>query len=373
MKRPDSMQRRSRQSGVSLIELLVAALLGLIVVAGLIQVLLANRRAYQVQQGSNYLQQNLRFASDTVGWSVRMAGFWGGVLPTEIQGLTDGTGASSCNDAWLLAAQNATGAGSVYGSDGGATFPVAGCVSDANYVAGSDVLVLRYADADPCAVDTGATALDTSTCLPASTYYLAANVGQTGQIFKSSASVPTLPGSTHRYVYPYRVDMYYLQPCSDTSGGNCSATSDGGTPQPTLMRMSISGGKFQAFPIVSGIEQLQFEYGVYIPSGAQDEVPSVKQYKSAAKMSDQDWTNVLSVRVSMVARGRERDLTIPQSGTFTLTNTCKYEVDTGGKFTLTSAGADCDGFSLAGLTRPDQFVRTLMQQTVQLRNRSRGG
>ncbi|HEX7816257.1 PilW family protein [Dyella sp.] len=373
MKRIESMSPRSRQLGVSLIELMVAALLGLIIVAGLIQVLIANRRAYQVQQGSNYLQQNLRFANDTISWSVRMAGFWGGVAPNEVTGLTTSSGATPCSDAWLLSAQGGLGSGAVQGADGAAAFPYGSCVAAANYVKGSDVLVLRYADADPCAVDTGATALNTSTCLPASTYYLAANVGQTGQIFKAGASVPTLPGSTHRYVYPYRVDMYYLQPCSDNGGGNCTATSDGGTPQPTLMRMSIVNGKFQAFPIVSGIEQLQFEYGIYVSNGAQNEVPSIKQYKTAAQMTAADWQNVLAVRMTMVARGRERDLSIPQGGTFALTGTCSYTISTAGAFTLSSTSADCDGFTMNGLTRPDQFVRTVLQQTVQLRNISRGG
>jgi type IV pilus assembly protein PilW len=371
MNRLASQSSRSRQRGVSLIELLVAALLGLIIVAGLIQVLIANRRAYQVQQGSNYLQQNLRYASDTVSWSVRMAGFWGGVDPANIQGLTNGSGASSCNDAWILAAQAGTASGAVYGVDGGSAFPVTGCVTDANYVKGSDVLVLRYADTDPCAVDNTATKLDTSTCAPGSTWYLAANVGQLGSMFSSSDTVPTLASSTHRYVYPYRVDMYYLQPCSGSDGKDCTATSDGGTPQPTLMRMRLGAGGLQAEPIVSGIEQIQFEYGVYAPDPSQ--IASVQQYKSAGQMTSDDWQHVLSVRVNMVARGRERDISIPRAGDFKLTPSCEYAIKNDGSFTLTSTSSDCDGFSMGGLSRPDQFVRTQFQQVVQLRNITRGG
>ena len=64
-----------RQRGFSLIELMVALVLGLIVVGGLIQVLISNRTAYRLQESSNFLQQNLRYASDRVNWSLRMADF----------------------------------------------------------------------------------------------------------------------------------------------------------------------------------------------------------------------------------------------------------------------------------------------------------
>ena len=59
--------RSRRAAGFSLVEMMIAMVLGLIVVAGLIQVLLANRKSYQLQQGTNILQQNVRFASDRIG------------------------------------------------------------------------------------------------------------------------------------------------------------------------------------------------------------------------------------------------------------------------------------------------------------------
>jgi type IV pilus assembly protein PilW len=366
--------RSRHQSGVSLIELMVSVLLGLIVVAGLIQVLISNRNAYQIQQGNNFLQQNLRFASDRLGWSIRMADFWGGVRAQDVQGvLGNGSGASGCNAAWMLAGKPGAAGGGLFGYDGKATFPLSSCVPNGDYVAGSDVLVVRYADTDACDVADSATAVSTNTCQPSS-HYLVTNVGQQATLFAGGGSIPALTGSTRRYVYSYRVEMYYLQPCSNRGDG-CSAASDDGNPQPTLMRMRLAAdGTMAREPLIDGIEQLQFEYGV--PNVDPNDAASAKQvaqYKNAAAMSATDWQQVLAVRINMIARSRERDMALSHADTFTLTGSCAYKIGDDGQFTLTSTSSDCDGFALSGVNRPDQYIRSLQQQVVQVRNRVRGG
>lgn len=374
MKQRRCRSRRCHQAGVSLIELMVSVLLGLMVVAGLIQVLISHRNAYQIQQGNNFLQQNLRFASDRLGWSIRMADFWGGARAQDVQGvLGSGGGASGCDAAWVLAGKPGAAGGGLFGYDGKATFPLSGCITDTDYVAGSDVLVLRYADTDACDVTDGATAVSTNTCQPSS-HYLVTNVGQQAALFAASSSIPALTGSTRRYVYPYRVEMYYLQPCSNRGAG-CTAGSDDGNPQPMLMRMRLSeDGTMVREPLVDGIEQLQFEYGVpNVNPGDSASAKQVVQYKSAAAMSATDWQQVLAVRISMIARSRERDVALSHADTFALTGSCSYQLGDDGQFTLTSTGHDCDGFALSGVNRPDQYIRSLQQQVVQVRNRIRGG
>lgn len=361
-----------RQRGVSLIELLVAVTLGLIIVAGLVQVLIANRKAYQIQQGNNFLQQNLRFASDRLGWSIRMADFWGGIKAQDVQGLLGtGSGASGCDATWVVAGKPGATGGGLFGYDGKSTFPVSGCVAKSDYVAGSDVLVVRYVDTDACDVADSATEVVTNTCSPSS-HYLVTNVGQQASLFKGT-TITSLSGTTRRYVYPYRVEMYYLQPCSNRGNG-CTASSDDGMPQPTLMRMRLTENQGMVRePLVDGIEQLQFEYGVAnIDPANADSANQVAQYKSASAMSATDWQHVLSVRINMVARSRERDIALSHAGTFALTPNCSYDLSSAGNFTLTSNSNDCTGFSLAGLNRPDQFIRSVQQQIVQVRNRVRG-
>lgn len=357
------------QGGFSLVELLIAVALGLIVVAGLINLLISNRKAYQVQQGNNYLQQNLRFASDRINWSLRMADFWGGVSAANVQGaMTDGAGTSGCNNAWILAGRSGGVGGGIYGYDGQGSFPLSGCVPNTDYVKGSDVLVVRYVDTTPCAVENDSSVLDTTGCEPDSTHYLAASAGQIGNLF-ASGSVPTLTGAaTRRYVYPYRVEMYYLQPCSNRESSTCSAASDGGSPLPTLMRMRLTSTGMQRDAIVEGIEQLQFEYG--LENTAQSD-GIVQEYRSASAMGSGDWAHVISVRVSMIARSRERDVAIPHGGTFTMTANCQYVIANDGELTLTSTSTDCDGFTLAQTHNPQQFTRAPLTQVVQVRNRTR--
>lgn len=356
------------QAGFSMVELLVALVLGLIVVGGLINLLISNRKAYQVQQGNNYLQQNLRFATDRINWSLRMADFWGGVRVDRITGaITNGSGASGCNAAWILAGKPGGAGGGVYGYDGADNFPLSGCVPDSDYVSGSDILVVRYVDTDPCAVDDGASAMDTTGCLPASTHYLAASAGQAAALFSGSSSVPSLGASTRRYVYPYRVEMYYLQPCS-ARGTGCAASSDDGSPQPTLMRMSLTSTGMQREAIVEGIEQLQFEYGLENVTNSDGRV---HEYRAATDMGAGDWQHVVAVRMAMVARGRERDVAVPHAGTYALSTNCQYVIANNGNVDVTSDNSDCDGFNLDSLRSAQQFTRAPLTQVVQVRNRTR--
>ena len=72
------LPERSLQQGFSLIELMIAMVLGFIVIAGLISVLVSTQRAYHVQESNNFSQQTVRFALDRMGYGLRMADFWGG-------------------------------------------------------------------------------------------------------------------------------------------------------------------------------------------------------------------------------------------------------------------------------------------------------
>jgi len=65
----------SRQAGLTLLELLIAMGLGLFLVAGLIQVLLANRVAFNVQENMSRIQEDGRFVTTVMNKAVSMAGY----------------------------------------------------------------------------------------------------------------------------------------------------------------------------------------------------------------------------------------------------------------------------------------------------------
>ncbi|NUR22528.1 PilW family protein [Frateuria sp.] len=356
--REQGIARFRRAAGFSLVEMMIAMVLGLIVVAGLIQVLLANRKSYQLQQGTNILQQNVRFASDRLGWSLRMADFWGGNSGGVITGSPAVTARGSCDQAWILDTQHG-----LYGYEGGASFPIANCVDDADYVKGSDVLVARYVDAD--GMDPAASS--TIAASPKQVYLVSA-IGQQAALFLGNTAVPTTPPASAigRYVYPYHVDMYYLRPCSNPAGGtnatHCDAADDNGSPIPTLMRMRLdSTGSLTEEPLVEGIEQLQFQYGI-TGTDVTQLVPA--NYKDASAVTADEWRRVITVSVGLVAVSQQRDISMPHVGTFGAGN-CSYQIKNGSTVTT-----GCANFSVAG-SQPWQFARTQLTQVVQLRNRIR--
>ena len=288
-----------------------------------------------------------------------MADFWGGNPGSVVTGSAAVTARGDCKSDWILDTRQG-----VYGYEGGATFPIADCVDDADYVKGSDVLVTRYVDADGM----NPVASSTISALPKQVYLVSA-IGQQAALFVGSDPVPTTPPASAigRYVYPYRLDMYYLRPCSNPDGGSdtshCDAGDDDGNPIPTLMRMRLdSSGNLTEEPMVEGIEQLQFQYGVTSTDPTQL-VPS-DPYKNASAMAADEWSRVIAVNVGLVAVSQQRDVSMPHTGTFTVGN-CSYQVANG-----TTATTGCTNFSVAG-SNPWQFARTPLSQVVQLRNRIR--
>lgn len=70
-------QSKRQQVGVTLVELMVALMLGLLITGGLVQVFSANRVNYGFNEGLSRLQENGRFALDTLSHRIRLAGHFG--------------------------------------------------------------------------------------------------------------------------------------------------------------------------------------------------------------------------------------------------------------------------------------------------------
>lgn len=162
--------RRLSQQGLSLIELMIAMLIGLLLILGVLQVFSASRVSYQLSEGMSRTQENSRFAIDMLQRDIRMAGHFGcisdqalnpwgkpstfassfennaGVPPTEsalrfdlsIQGF-DAQGSAPGDSLTLLATP--TAGGGVYTPALPADVQTA---IGARLIPGSDVLALRY-------------------------------------------------------------------------------------------------------------------------------------------------------------------------------------------------------------------------------------
>lgn len=78
-----------KQQGLSLVEILVALVISLFLLGGIVQVYIGNKTAYRFSDATSRIQENGRFALDSISTDSRMAGFWGCI---SFQGDRDGDG-----------------------------------------------------------------------------------------------------------------------------------------------------------------------------------------------------------------------------------------------------------------------------------------
>jgi type IV pilus assembly protein PilW len=88
-----SIHHRRGQRGLSLVEVMVSATLGLILLVVLIQVVISNRDAHRWQQNLSLLQENGRFAITKIAQVMRMTAYQGSTAPEWLLGpLSNGNG-----------------------------------------------------------------------------------------------------------------------------------------------------------------------------------------------------------------------------------------------------------------------------------------
>lgn len=339
---------RSRAAGLSLVELLVALVLGTLVLAGVAKVFINSKQGYRVQESASRMQENIRIAVDYFGRNLRLADLWGGVEPAQVSliGTPVYSGPGGCENAWIL--DTASG---VRGYAGGLAAPVglpAGCLSD--YVRGSDVLAVRYANPDAYVSTAQLGASGAANALKTNgKYYLRAKVGQRAVLFdvtndanRLRAISVDIPGVAEDGVlsYQYQTLLFYLRNIDFGRG-----------PVPTLNMLRLQSDSLQAEQLVDGIEMLTFSYGV-----DSDDDGQVDAYRNAAEVSN--WQQVQSVRVAFIARGDELD---------SYTDTQQYPI----------AADRCYGPASSACTlkysaEAARFQRRLVVKDIQLRNRVRG-
>lgn len=127
-----------KSSGFSLIELMIAILIGLIVINGVIQIVISSKRSYLDNQAVSQIQENARFALDTLSREIKMAGYFG-CMP-ESGGEIESTVETAALDGYL--SRNGQVLGFEVISDA-SDFPaqISGDVK-----AGQDVLLVRHTD-----------------------------------------------------------------------------------------------------------------------------------------------------------------------------------------------------------------------------------
>lgn len=330
MKRTQPLMKHSlkQQAGLSLVEIMIAITLGLILMAGLIQFFIGSKQSFATLDSINGMQENGRYALRVISDSLHAADHWGGVESGDVSGTPGVAGVGSCDAAWILNTDEG-----IRGFEGGVSSPLpAGCINAADYEPNTDAFVVRHAGGTFFkAADANATG---------NAVWVNSTVGGSATLMTGSAIPADVLGT---YNYPYNVDAYFIRPCSVRAGSACAATDDGGNPIPTLVRLTLDGNRLVEQELVSGVEQMQIEYGV-----DNDLDTNADFYASAAAVTNTQWPRVVSARISIVVRSDTRGK-IPDNSNYTLPS----------GFTYTPAAAD------------RSFSRKVFTRLIQIRNRSR--
>lgn len=292
------------QGGFSLIEMMVGITLALFLAFGL-AVLFANTSTErrEVDKASRQIEAG-RYALQVLSDEVRHAGYYGRLtnaptLPVSVTTLPDpcSTTLSVVQNGLGLPLQGYAGAASAATLDPGNV----GCLNAAaGYRANTAVLVVRRANTSnsACASGSGLYCIQVSGCKGDSVPYVldAANAGAGIFNLHSNGSPGCLPLSAApaAAVTPFYLRMFFVSTCSGT---DCSAA--GADTTPTLKRINVTPGGATITPIVDGIENLQFVYGIDTTGPPGDGAPDVF---TSAPLNMTQWQNVMTLRIHLLAR-----------------------------------------------------------------------
>jgi type IV pilus assembly protein PilW len=84
MSRPRNARTRAAARGMTLVELMVGATIGMFLVAVMGTVYVGSKSTYVVQETTSRLQENGRFTMDTIAQDLRMSGFRGCLAQTDV-------------------------------------------------------------------------------------------------------------------------------------------------------------------------------------------------------------------------------------------------------------------------------------------------
>ena len=345
-----------RAQGFTLVEVLIAATLGLLILAAIVGVFVANSRNYRQNDAIAALQDNARFALEVLGRDLAMAGYAGGIQPLEALfnvrnsatlatavPIANQCGPTLAGAGWLFDLSTQISFHDHLDGPTAAAFP---CLTGASAErAMTDVIAIRRVAAQPAAKFTA-----TATAkLAANRIYLVSN-GNIGSLIQwpatgafalgqpancpdeegISATCPPADYPVSYYAYTPRI--YYVQ----NNNGN-----------PRLCRRVLPVDAIPAVQtmadecLADGVENIQFEWGLDTDADAANVVDRYLSDPTAAQLA-----LARTVRIHVIVRTPEQNLRLSNDNrSFKLAN---YEE--------------------VAESKPRGFIRRSYTTTVQLKN-----
>ena len=338
---PRASRDLRRQRGLTLVELMVALLIGLLLTGGAIQVFLANRVAYAFNESMQRVQENGRFALDTLMFNTRMAGYLGCLSGVNLFNNLNSSTTLPFNFAVAVTGFEATGTGP------GATFaPTAidpansttaadwatnivaplnlGAPIMNNAVKGSDVLIVRNVSAvshalvgaynSGTAVFAGAIPADyavgdiaiVSDCTKASVFQVTSVADSTAGGVTRIDIGHAAGGTPGNSLATWNTDQQYgdgAQVARAETWAYYVGRGSGGHPALFQLRLQTTSGTTTAAlgpaeELVDNVDTMQVLYGV-----DNDADGDVDVYSKADAVAN--WANVVSLRIGLLVRAPE--------------------------------------------------------------------
>lgn len=314
---------RHRQLGMTLIELMVSLVLGLFLSWGAYSVYLTSKGNYRAAEVLTRLQENARFALETLEPDIRMAGFWGRHREPALVAPPPAGIAVTCDGAdvadWALDVSRA-----VEAEDDGYALD---CEPFSEARPGSDVLVLRHAAERTALPEDGRVQLHSDLSLAA-----LFDDGIVPAGFDAASETRDL-----------LVHAYYVDNSSSFMPGT-----------PSLRRQTlVAGGGIEDQEMITGVENLQVQFGLDTDADGAveryvDPDSPVLDEADAAFLPD---ARIVAVRLWLLIRAEET----PDSG---YRDAREY----------TPPDGDADVIVPGGELYPDGFPRVQVTKTIYLRN-----
>ncbi len=329
------MMKRNKsqnQQGMTLVEILIAMLIGLVLLSGVLTIFTNSKQTYRMQEALSRLQENSRFSMDFISRDVRQAGFLGCNSNAPIENILN----DSSNAGWdfsnvILGFDNVT----------------ASFTTLSNVVIGTDVIIVRRTDDNGTPLvspyTTGAQEFVATTlnndcpsatantchkgeivmvtdCAKSSVFQITNTQLSGGKInvvhsgdntYIPGNSTPTLSNSygVGSKLVKLETYAYYIRQNPDNINSLYRS------------KLSISGlttASLSAEELVEGVQDMQILYGADTDSPAD----GVANYYVAAGTSGLDMTQVVSVRISLLMQTIENNITSsPVDYTFNGTTT----------------------------------------------------
>lgn len=304
-------QRPFPDAGFSLVELMVAMVISLILLAGVIKIYQGSKQAYRVQDNQARLQENGRFAMYFLARDIRMAGFMGCNRITQINPRV------IANNPPLTPLFDPSTV--IGGYDGGAwptTFPA----KPSNLVPGTDAVLLRFAAPASLSLTGNMTADNANIQINANpdnfqagdllfiTDCSSADLFRATNVSTAASGIITIAhansqNSSNRLSKAYNTDAQVME--FEYSLYYIGTTATPGVD--ALYRVTARSGGAQE--LVDGVRNLQLLYGLDTNGDG-----AANQYRTAGQVAGiaNGWSQVVSVRVSLLLASREDFLARPR-------------------------------------------------------------